>query len=331
MVRPAVWSDTEKAAWGYDSEGVQSKIGCGVLNLPQNTEYGNAQGNQLDCVYNWFSGGTKIPGERTLKDDQMQPDADCSQEGTENVYQNNPWNAPGTAPTFSPCGANGGYPYGCSGQIGDSNTDDEFEVEEKFGDICPCEGPAQAFGCGGFAYGGLAHQYDWPNAPVTTWKAGSIEDVGLWFPFANHGGGYSYRLCKTPEEGISGLTEECFQNGYLEFSGDTQWMYFGTSYIESESKVEVNATRINIGTYPPGSMWTAVPFDYKHGDEPKRTEVNDLSSSITTELNQSNGHVVDKIKIPSSLEPGEYVLSFRHDTKCTSQVFSSCANIQITN
>ena len=78
-------------------------------------------------------------------------------------------------------------------------------------------------------------------------------------------------------------------------------------------------------------MWTAVPFDYKHGDEPKRTEVNDLSSSITTELNQSNGHVVDKIKIPSSLEPGEYVLSFRHDTKCTSQVFSSCANIQITN
>ena len=32
-----------------------------------------------------------------------------------------------------------------------------------------------------------------------------------WYVSANHAGGYSYRLCKTPERGIKDLTEECFQ------------------------------------------------------------------------------------------------------------------------
>ena len=32
-----------------------------------------------------------------------------------------------------------------------------------------------------------------------------------WGIIANHGGGYSYRLCKVPAEGMSGITEECFQ------------------------------------------------------------------------------------------------------------------------
>ena len=32
-----------------------------------------------------------------------------------------------------------------------------------------------------------------------------------WSVFANHAGGYSYRLCKMPHGGIKQLTEECFQ------------------------------------------------------------------------------------------------------------------------
>ena len=91
-------------------------------------------------------------------------------------------------------------------------------------------------------------------------------------------------------------------------------------YIDSGSKIEINATRINEGTFPPGSMWTTVPFAYP-GIEWEAEEP----------MDQGYGHVIDKIKVPSSLEPGDYVLSFRWDCKCTSQVFSSCANIQITN
>merc|ERR1711879_951419 len=43
----------------------------------------------------------------------------------------------------------------------------------------------------------------------------------------NHGGGYSYRLCKVPEEGMTGLTEECFQKGALQFASDKSWAQWG--------------------------------------------------------------------------------------------------------
>ena len=316
MVRPAIWGDAEKAMWGYDRNGDLNNLGCGKLNLPEDIEFDDEGGTELDCPWNWFSGGSEIPGKRTLTLAQMEPEVDCSLENTEESQHSYPWNAPGSAPVFSPCGALGGFPNGCVGA-------------EKFGDVCSCDGkdrPTEAYGCGGFAYGGLAHQYDWPNAPVTEWKAGSVEDVALWFPYANHGGGYSYRLCKTPAEGISGLTEECFQNGYLDFSGDTQWVYYGTEYIKSQSKVEMNATRITKGTFPPGSMWTTIPFSYFG-------EIDTVPFDMTGNPHEDpdHGHIIDKVRIPSTLKPGEYVLSFRYDCKCTSQVFNTCANIQITN
>ena len=49
-----------------------------------------------------------------------------------------------------------------------------------------------------------------------------------WGISANHGGGYSYRLCRAPSEGEA-LTEECFQQTVLRFSGDTQWVQYGDS------------------------------------------------------------------------------------------------------
>ena len=44
------------------------------------------------------------------------------------------------------------------------------------------------------------------GAIKTTWRQGGVEKVG-WGILANHGGGYSYRLCRVGEQ----LTEECFQ------------------------------------------------------------------------------------------------------------------------
>ena len=37
----------------------------------------------------------------------------------------------------------------------------------------------------------------------------------------------------------------------------------------------------------------------------------------------------DLVEVPESLEPGEYVLSFRWDSQQTPQVWNSCANIEI--
>ena len=66
---------------------------------------------------------------------------------------------------------------------------------------------------------------------------------------ANHGGGYSYRLCKIPEEGPSGLTEECFQRTPLFFASNEQWVQTG---YDTETRIYFTANRTTKGTYPPG-------------------------------------------------------------------------------
>merc|ERR1712179_343194 len=100
----------------------------------------------------------------------------------------NPWMAPGSAPVFSPCGIEGGNPFGCG------------DVEE-----------------------------------------------------ANHGGGYSYRLCKVGADGPGGVTEECFQKTPLKFASEDSWVQYGW---DEASRVRFKANRTTEGTYPPGSEWT---------------------------------------------------------------------------
>ena len=85
---------------------------------------------------------------------------------------------------------------------------------------------------------------------------GSTQEVA-WLMDANHGGGYSYRLCKIPPEGRSGLTEECFQQGHLSFAGPESWIQYG--YNETTRKY-FTANRTTEGTYPPGSEWTKDPI-----------------------------------------------------------------------
>merc|ERR1712080_444535 len=46
-------------------------------------------------------------------------------------------------------------------------------------------------------------------------------------------------------------------------------------------------------------------------------------------LRVSKAGVVDKIKIPDNLPPGEYVLSWRWDCEQTPQVWGSCADVTI--
>merc|ERR1712087_241058 len=108
----------------------------------------------------------------------------------------NPWRAPGTAPLYSPCGADGGNPMGCP------------------------RGNADPAGCagGGYGHGPTAEEhYDrggFSKAFTTQWKAGSVVETAMAIT-ANHGGGYSFRLCPRPANGMKDLTEECFQKTIL--------------------------------------------------------------------------------------------------------------------
>ena len=89
MVRPAVWSDTDKIMWGFDRNGSMSDIGCGTLDLPKDRDFEIASGEQPDCLPYWFT-SSKIPGESTLSNEQMQPDTDCCIDRTENISQKYP-------------------------------------------------------------------------------------------------------------------------------------------------------------------------------------------------------------------------------------------------
>ena len=94
----------------------------------------------------------------------------------------NPWLAPGSAPVFGPCGAAGGFPLGCPWGAPRGPADD-----------CGKEAGAM----GGFSYGALGHEYEFPDVVTTTWRRGDTVSLG-WGMAANHGGGYQYRLCKLP-------------------------------------------------------------------------------------------------------------------------------------
>jgi len=290
MISPPAW---------WDRGGTNGEIGCGVLNLPEN-EFSDAHnGMEPDCMRFWYSNNVKIPGNATIPDDLNQSEIACiNQAGHQNNPDrfNYPWHAPGTAPVFSPCGTLGGWPNGCNGD-GTGN----------FGDCC-------SGNCDGFALGKNAEDYDWPGEiPFTPWLAGSNQEV-QWLVGANHAGGYSYRLCKMPEGGIKDLTEECFQEMPLDFVGDEQWVVYAKD-LHIGKRTEIQAKRTREGTFPLGSMWTANPF------LPAMEEGGDMKFA--------KGQVIDKVKIPVGLEPGEYVLSFRWDCKCSPQVWAACSNILI--
>ena len=156
-----------------------------------------------------------------------------------------------------------------------------------------------------------------------------------WHLGANHAGGYSYRLCKMPEGGIGDLTEECFQQNPLDFVGDIQWIEYQKDK-NTGFRTELEALQTTEGTHPAGSMWRANQI------LPKKEEGG--SSEY------GSGTIIDSVSVPSDLEPGQYVVSFRWvtlklpilmwstfipcfrwDSKCSPQVWGSCATVQIVS
>jgi len=98
-----------------------------------------------------------------------------------------------------------------------------------------------------------------PKQPATIYKRGEIVEMA-WALTANHGGGYSYRLCKIPPDG--NVTEECFQKIPLKFVGDHhRFQYAGRWFPGKEPpSYDVPMTKVSEGTFPPGSEWARVPM-----------------------------------------------------------------------
>lgn len=243
----------------------------------------------------------------------------------------NPWRAPGSAPIDSPCGVFGGNYNGCPDDVNGSNP--EFF---PFGD---CPG-------GGSSYGPKGESIHYPNVKKTGWQPGATVEVG-WSVSANHGGGYSYRLCQVPKGGKLALTEECFQQKPLQFEGDTSWIQKEDNV---SSRVPFIAVRTNVGTVPPGSEWTKNPVPPCHGASGGLGRPalygNDTEDKCEPQFEpiKKDGWqmpmgfgvhefekfiIVDKVRLPEDLAPGLYVLSHRWDCEQTPQVWTSCSDVRI--
>lgn len=260
----------------------------------------------------WFTNETFIPGKPTLSESLHTYKQTTASTRT-------PWLAPGTAPIDSPCGVAGGNMKGCP--IGGPNPS-------------TCQG-------GGFAYGPAAETVAFPNVVTTEWTAGGTAEVG-WGIKANHGGGYSYRICPVPPKGQL-VTEECFQKHPLDFDGDTQWVQFGTN----GSRIEFLANRTREGTFPAGSQWTKDPIPACAGKGGGNMNPYPTCGILGTQFpapapglqgfgentfsnyqTLMNYTIMDRVRVPK-IAPGEYVLSFRWDCEQTPQVWNTCASIRI--
>ena len=212
----------------------------------------------------------------------------------------------------------GGNPKGCSG------------------------GPKCGQSAGGFAHGAKAEDVDFIHPlHVTNWKRGEAQEVA-WSIRANHGGGYSYRLCKLPTEGRKGLTEECFQQTPLRFVGDKSWAQYGE---DKSKRQEFDAVRTDKGTFPEGSQWTKNPIPACNGLSggyndphpctngtqfpPPAPGLFGFGVDISDYTKMFGFSIVDLVEVPEDLEAGDYVLSFRWDCEQTSQVWAACASIKI--
>lgn len=260
------------------------------------------------------------------------------------IYQHNPWSAPGHAPVADACGLAGGSPWAWNtAEAGNYVNTSHARHGMKGTDL--------------------------PTKPTgIEWKIGGEGEV-QWQIRNNHGGGYSYRLCPASEP----LTEACFQEHPLDF-------VFGKSSLQFNdgSKMNINPTFVNEGTSPDGSMWAMIPIaptnlgpicipgpnddlnaphscaaKFNHPpSEPcgctpcPQTPGSDCSRCDNckepafpplmhnSEPVQGVSPVVgitDFVKVPSNLPAGKYVLGFRYDCEATAQVWSNCADISLVD
>ena len=129
------------------------------------------------------------------------------------------------------------------------------------------------------------------------------------FSLGSPSGGYAYRLCKLGEAGLAGVTEECFREGHLKFDGPDNWLLLLSEENRVEATIRQTALRTTEGTTPEGSEWTRW---FSGEDYPA-----------------SGYGWKDLVQVPESLEPGDYILSFRWDCQQTPQIWQTCANVQI--
>jgi len=259
-------------------------------------------------------------------------------EGTVDLTRRMPWRAPGSAAVQSPCGVAGGNGRGFTQLVGELGTASARIVDVDGGLMVQTQD-------GGYGWGPDARNYRFRDVVETEWKRGGVVDVA-WAYWANHGGGYAYRICRLPDNGPAGLTEACFQDTHLDFVGDTQWAQWGTN---ESTRVPFLANRTRSGTTPAGSHWTKNPApvcrDPAGGDldvgcpdcsrgggfqfPPPAPGVFGYGQCVSNGTYVAPFSIVDKVQVPLNISAGRYIISFRYDAEQTPQVWNTCGSIRL--
>jgi len=311
--------------------------GHGHVVIPNSTRHGGTLATGGDCTKGqcyWFSNNIEIPGKETLRMDQRSVQLNVT--GVADVYKTSPWRAPGTAKVFgSGCGVAGGS--------------DTYYANGGW----PPKGIKQGF-----------DGVDLPKMEPVVWTRGSKVEVA-WSISANHGGGYSYRLCKADGD----ISEECFQKTQLKFAGTTSAIIYADG-TRNEFKME----KVTEGTYPEGSEWARDPVPgcylcdaYTNCGAPLSPVPGPVKSKWNEQVtccamcdgagaSASTGRcpegtetqfpeaypgisgfgkhiwnwaISDYVMIPEDIEAGEYLLGWRWDCEESTQVWQNCADIII--
>lgn len=254
-------------------------------------------------------------------------------------YRYNPWRKPGSAPVFDACGKAGGTEPTHAGPGVAVFANNQFA---KFGDLGSQVLPAAPSG--------------------TVWTAGSTAEVA-WGIRYNHGGGYQYRLCPASET----LTEECFQRTPLPFVRDKQQLMWNNGTRMSIVGVFVDVGTTPAGSTWARNPIPRIDFDDHSSGQPAsfqgrcKTSPHWASGTACRQFDPpcpqdegwfpqpprkwgsggavdvegvcsgdwTGGVIVDVVRIPVDVAPGDYVLGWRWDCEESTQVWASCADVTI--
>lgn len=220
-----------------------------------------------------------------------------------------------------------------------------------------------------------------PDADQAVWPRGSVQEVASAM-LANHGGGWSWRLCPT-----TNASEECFQANVLPFATEQQTLRYAPWHSDLQRDKWYNKTfKLKDVVIPmtkwvdpeTGAEWARNPVPScllcDQGDCMKRGLLRrrkgpemgskqwieemtcsqscsglglpQCSPGMAQFLPPANGisgfdqigsggltgfqfSILEKVKVPTNLKPGAYLLSWRWDCEQSAQVWQNCADIKV--
>ena len=123
MVKPSIW---------MDAGGLVGMTPYKSCSAGEEIPWVGKVGKFTSC--HWFNNNTVISGEPTLDPSMISIPQLYSNSSLANLVgkyaKKNPWFSPGSAPLYSPCGVDGGNPYGCPDPSG------HIPKGQKIGDEC---------------------------------------------------------------------------------------------------------------------------------------------------------------------------------------------------